>query len=69
MIVVIFDHERERCLTSTMFFSDVSTVPVNVPVTIFAYSYISYLGNHGESKQVADAAEDSDEDLSAVTLP
>ena len=52
-----------------MFFSDVSTVPVNVPVTIFAYSYISYLGNHGESKQVADAAEDSDEDLSAVTLP
>lgn len=65
MIVVIFDHERERCLTSTMFFSDVSTVPV----TIFAYSYISYLGNHGESKQVADAAEDSDEDLSAVTLP
>ncbi len=28
-----------------------------------------YLGNHGESKQVADAADDSDEDLSAVTLP
>lgn len=28
-----------------------------------------YLGNHGESKHVADAADNSDEDLSAVTLP
>lgn len=33
------------------------------------FSRRRYLGDHGESKQVADAADDSDEDLSAVTLP
>lgn len=39
-----------------------------LPVFLFTFLW-RYLGNHGESKQVADAADDSDEDLSAVTLP
>lgn len=33
------------------------------------FAWRCYLGNHGETQQVADAADDSDEDLSAVTLP
>lgn len=38
-------------------------------VSVYRSGSSGYLGDHGKSKQVADAADDGNEDLSAVTLP